>query len=491
MDNNYYKWNENGGNDDDQNRSEQNWNPQSAQNEEPVIPEPDQFQETSSSDVNYEPVSTESNEPLNPMPENTMDTPGQENSLYGIVKPHDQKTEGNGNNIFYTETVKTKQKSSLGFGKVVIISLISAIVGGTVFGFVSTGIQKNNGNGLSSNVTYYAKELASTEEQKADAENGRTPLNSEQIAEKVGPAIVGIISSIESTVPFFGTTVQQGSGSGIIINQEGYIVTNNHVVEGAADNKVQVILSSGETYEASIIGTDSRTDLAVIKIEPKEDLHYAILGDSSDIKAGETAIAIGNPLGQEFAGSVTQGVISAVNRSVQVEDKQLKLIQTDAAINPGNSGGALVNSYGEVIGINTVKITQEGVEGLGFAIPINEAKPIIEDLIKDGYVKGRPVIGISGRAITEDISKIYGYPTGVMVMDIQPFSGAELGGLKTGDIIQKVNGEEVTTVDEINEIRDEHKAGDQLTMDIVRNNEKMTLTITLGEEKPETQQQSN
>ena len=174
-----------------------------------------------------------------------------------------------------------------------------------------------------------------------------------------------------------------------------------------------------------------------------------------------------------------------------MEDKQLKLIQTDAAINPGNSGGALVNSYGEVIGINTVKITQEGVEGLGFAIPINEAKPIIEDLIKDGYVKGRPVIGISGRAITEDISKIYGYPTGVMVMDIQPFSGAELGGLKTGDIIQKVNGEEVTTVDEINEIRDEHKAGDQLTMDIVRNNEKMTLTITLGEEKPETQQQSN
>lgn len=465
MDNNYYKWNENGSNDDNVSNAENNYDAQVYNSEE--------------------------NDLFHPQadPKEQVDTPGQQDSVYGIVKPREQTTDDSNNDVFYTETVKTKQKTSLGFGKVVVISLISAIVGGTVFGFVSTGLQKNNG-GFSSNVTYYAKELATTDEEEANADNGRTVLNSEQIAEKVGPAIVGIVSSIESTSPFFGTTVQQGSGSGIIINQEGYIVTNNHVVEGATNNKVQVILSSGESYEAQIIGTDSRTDLAVIKIEPNEELHYATLGDSSDIKAGETAIAIGNPLGQEFAGSVTQGVISAVNRSVQVEDKQLTLIQTDAAINPGNSGGALVNSYGEVIGINTVKITQEGVEGLGFAIPINEAKPVIDDLINNGYVKGRPVIGISGRAITEEYSKIYGWPTGVMVIEVQPFSGAELGGLKSGDIIQKVNGEEVATVDDINEIRDEHKAGDQLTMDIVRNNEKMTLTITLGEETPETQQQS-
>ncbi len=331
-------------------------------------------------------------------------------------------------------------------------------------------------------VSYYSNEAADENNASTISNKGRTKLADEDVAEKVGPAVVGIINSAN----FFQQDVEQGSGSGIIINADGYIVTNNHVIENASSLKV--ILNNSEEYAAKVIGTDPQTDLAVLKIEAGKELPYATFGDSADLKAGETAIAIGNPLGTEFAGTVTKGVISALNRSVTVEGKQLTLIQTDAAINPGNSGGALVNSYGEVIGINTVKISSGDVEGLGFAIPINEAKPIIQDLMEDGYVKGRPVIGLSGREMTQEMARTYGYVTGVYVVEVTPFSGAERAGIKSGDVITKVEDQEVKTVEDINNIRDSHQVGDKLKFEIDRRGQKLTVEVELGEDKPTTSQ---
>ena len=198
-----------------------------------------------------------------------------------------------------------------------------------------------------------------------------------EIARKVGPTVVGINTKV-AMQNFFGMpTMQDGSGSGIIISSDGYVVTNNHVIEGASE--IKVLLSDGKEFEAKLVGADARTDLAVLKMEGL-NFPYATLGNSSELQVGELAVAIGNPLGNELAGSVTGGYISALNRSITVDDRKFNLIQTDAAINPGNSGGALVNNYGEVIGINSVKMSASGVEGIGFAIPIDEAKPIIEDL---------------------------------------------------------------------------------------------------------------
>lgn len=306
------------------------------------------------------------------------------------------------------------------------------------------------------------------------------------ISKKVGPAVVGITSSIESGMSIFGGSgYSEGTGSGIIFTEDGYIVTNNHVIEGAA--KVSVTLNTGSEYEAEVIGADSRTDLAVLKISPKEQLTIAEFGDSSSLEVGERAIAIGNPLGMEFFGSTTQGIISAVNRSITVDNKTMSVIQTDAAINEGNSGGALVNAYGQVIGINAVKISSSTVEGMGFAIPISEAKPVISDLIEFGYVKGRPVIGITSRDVTDYMAKRQGWPLGVQVLEVQIGSGAEIAGLEQGDIIVKVDGKEIKTVDELNEIKNKHKPGESLAMEVYKYETglKENVSVKLGEERPE------
>ena len=232
-------------------------------------------------------------------------------------------------------------------------------------------------------------------------------LTTPEIVDKVGPAVVGIINKTTygnayGYYGFFGQDVdkeiEQSSGSGVIISSDGYIVTNNHVIENAT--KLTVILNTGVEYDGKVVGRDASTDLAVVKIEA-QNLTFAQMGNSSSLRVGETAIAIGNPLGQEFAGTTTKGIVSGLNRSVTIDNTTMNLIQTDAAINPGNSGGALVNEYGHLIGINTAKISSSTLEGLGFAIPIDEAKPIIEELITNGYVTGRPVIGIAGRAVTK------------------------------------------------------------------------------------------
>lgn len=307
-----------------------------------------------------------------------------------------------------------------------------------------------------------------------------------QVYDKASPTVVSILCQSQSNA-YLQSQAAMSSGSGIIIRSDGYIVTNNHVVEGAA--KVTVTTIGGDQFEAKIIGTDSRTDIAVLKVENEQALPYAELGDSSAIRVGDMALAIGNPLREELAGTLTVGYISAINRSMVIDGKQMTMIQTDAAINPGNSGGALLNMNAQVIGINTAKSTGYDVEGLGFAIPINEVKPIIESIIKDGYVTGRPLIGLSGRTVTDAISKAQGIPVGVYVQSVIEYGAAERAGIQIGDVIIECEGQKVTTVDEINKIRDEHKPGDTIQMKINRSGKVKEVSVVLQEEKPESQQQ--
>lgn len=309
------------------------------------------------------------------------------------------------------------------------------------------------------------------------------------VAQKVLPSIVGI----KVEYPVNSIFIQQqntatAEGSGIIISEEGYILTNNHVINSSTTSsyyslgeatKVSVYLYNDETeYEATIVGTDEETDLAVIKIE-KTGLQAAELGDSSSVAVGEFAMAVGNPLGMQ--SSVTAGMIGAVDREITGSDgKTYKLIQTDAAINSGNSGGALVNSKGQVIGINTLKIASTGVEGMGFAIPINSAKPIYEQLITYNKVK-RPYIGISGRDLSKELAEKNNLPEGIYVVGVEEFSAAEKAGLQPGDVIIRVNGEEVKNMNKLNEIKNEHQIGETITVTISRNGKEKEVKITLQE----------
>ena len=290
---------------------------------------------------------------------------------------------------------------------------------------------------------------------------------------------------------YYGDAMSQSKyeGSGIIISSNGYIMTNYHVVQYAdpknsisKNTALEVFLPDNRQAMAKFIGGDQRSDLAVIKIE-MDNLPEAKLGDSDALEVGELAVAIGNPLGLEFQGSVTAGVISALNRTISIDDRTLNLIQTDAAINPGNSGGALVNAKGEIIGINTAKISLSGVEGLGFAIPMNEAKPIIDQLIMFGYVKGRPFVGISGREITDSISRQYNLPVGIYILEVVPDSGAEKAGIRKDDILVSIAGKDIRTMKDLDNIKETYKADDTVDVIIVRNGRRLNLSLTFSEER--------
>lgn len=362
-----------------------------------------------------------------------------------------------------------------GFFFMIILSLISAILGGLF-------------------VLYFGPSLLS-DDGKSIVEEGRdrwnypelpvVPFNVEDspviaIAETVGPAVVGITNMRGHD--FFNNPIVS-SGSGVIFDSEnGYIITNYHVVEGA--NNIQVTLDEDTHYEAKLIGHDRDSDLAVLQVEA-DDLPEARLGDSSKLRVGEMAIAIGNPLGKEFARSVTVGVISALDREITVKtaggEITLQVVQTDAAINPGNSGGALVNSKGEVIGINSVKIASADVEGMGFAIPSNLVKPIIDQLIEKGYVS-RPFIGIFDfREITPQMSEWYNLPEGIYVGGIVSGGPAAAAGMRPGDVIIEMDGTMIKTFEELQQVLRSHKVGDKVTIVVIRENQRIELNVTLGE----------
>lgn len=302
-----------------------------------------------------------------------------------------------------------------------------------------------------------------------------------EIVKKAKPSVVGISSKFDEN--------SAGTGTGIIMSSDGYIVTNAHVVQGGSKGKdrdaqeVTVVLPDKSEFPAEIVGADSRTDLAVIKIDPgSRKLPPAEFGSSEALAEGEPAVAIGNPLGFELYGSVTCGIISALNRTMTIEERTMTLIQTDAAINPGNSGGPLLNSCGQVIGINSSKIISDYAEGLGFAIPISYAKPIIDELIAKGCISGRPYIGILGEDLPAETAGRYCIPQGVYVKFAEKGSPADLGGILPGDIITEAGGEAVCSLSDLNSAKEKYRAGDKLPLKLYRAGRSIEIEIVLGEE---------
>ncbi len=397
------------------------------------------------------------------------------------------------------KVVNSQNKSNFNFGKNVLLPFCSGIVGsalvlGTVYFVPSIRDSLNIGNNneivnnsnISSSQNTFQNTISQTQNYVSLANYSDTSIS---VAEKVQPSIVGIEVEFPVTSVFYrNTSTTTSSGSGIIISADGYILTNNHIVSSSSSSSfyalgeassVKVYLFEDDTpYDAKIIGTDERTDLAVLKIE-KADLVPAELGDSDSIKVGEFAMAIGNPMGLQ--SSVTCGVISGLNRNIKTSDATYNVIQTDAAINSGNSGGALVNADGKVIGINTLKISSTGVEGIGFAIPINSTKKVYEDLITNGKVK-RPYIGIKGQTLDEDRAKQYNLVAGVYIAEILDFSPAQKSGLKVGDVITNVDNTKITTIDDLTNLISTHNIGDNINVTYYRNGNTENLSLTLEEE---------
>ncbi len=399
----------------------------------------------------------------------------------------------------FRSVINKKQNGS--FGRNVIVPFISGVLGcslvlGTCFG-VPNIREKIIGENNSQNTTSYENSGIVNPNLVSLSNYSDTAVFA---ASKILPSIVGISITYDVTTSNYfsmfgfggGNTTSQAtaSGSGIIISEDGYIVTNNHVVSSESQStyyeiseakSIKIKLFNDETqYDATIIGKDSQTDLAVLKIE-KTGLTAAEFADSDTVKVGEFAMAVGNPL--DLGTTITCGVVSAVNRKVQDSENSTTYtcIQTDAAINSGNSGGALVNSQGQVIGINTLKVSSTGVEGIGFAIPVNSTTDVIDQLKTYKKVK-RPYIGISGRDLNEATAKRYNMVEGIYIVTVDEFSAAEKAGLKVGDVIIEADGKKIKTMNELNEIKNTHSIGDTMKLKINRDGAEKEITLTLGEQ---------
>ncbi len=437
--------------------------------------------------------------------------PVQQPYTYQQKPPYQQPTQGEYKWNFKEYDSMAPQKPARGkkTGVKVFFSILAAVLSLSVLGFAGFGIYSLTADG--SLLQHPAPEAASSQVEDtsstatassgtglniadvpSSADNGIVSvgglLTTKQINLKVAPSVVGIVN-----YQMDAGWVPAGEGSGIVLTADGYIVTNAHVVNGAQG--IKVVLSTGKEYEAKLIGLDVKTDLAVVKIEAT-GLTAAEFGNSDQMAAGDKVVAIGNPGGLEFAGSITQGIISAVNRPIASSTGYtMDCIQTDAAINPGNSGGPLVNEYGQVVGINSSKIAATEYEGIGFAIPINTAKPIIDDLIKNGRVTGRAKIGITIEGeITEMSAQLYSIPTGILIAGVDKGSDIAAKGVRANDIITKIDGAKVDTTNQIYDILNKHKPGDTIKLTIFRRptdaaDQTFEVSIVLGEDTGDTAQQ--
>jgi serine protease Do len=410
---------------------------------------------------------------------------------YSFSEPPSGNYQSNQNSFYHNP--KPPKKSGRGNGLKIFAIIMCIVVVFVVLVFIGYVVSQENAKKQSSasvsesSIPEVSMEITSTpEEEETQSYDLTGELSSEQIADKVMPSVVGVVVYTKESAQ---TNSAAAEGSGIIMSSDGYIITNAHVVlpETTSSStsltpadKIEIYLNNGEYCQAKLIGADVRTDLAVVKIE-KENLVAAEFGDSTALKIGEKAIAIGNPTGRTLSSSFTQGVISGVNREITVGTSgySMSCIQTDAAINPGNSGGALVNKYGQVIGINSSKIAATEYEGIGFAIPAHEAKPIIDNLIANGYVSGRVRIGIVFQSIPQALAELRGTPAGLRVVQVDESTDAYAKGVQPGDIITKIDGQDVVTLQDVSAILNEKKPGDTVTMTIYRakNTNASTLNV--------------
>ena len=380
-------------------------------------------------------------------------------NIYDVVY-----SSGDDNNTYNFQEPPVKVKKKRGFNKTIAAVIVCTLCSG----FIGSG------------VTYLALKNNLTQTKTINVNPSKFDTKSEALSateayNKVAPAAV-VVSTKSVTQGYFMQTQEvEGIGSGFIINEEGYILTNYHVIQGAQE--ISVTLSNDVTTTAQVVNYDENQDVAMIKItdENVEIPATVELGDSDALQPGEEVIAIGTPLSTELSSTVTKGIISATSRSVAVESGvTMNLIQTDAAINAGNSGGPLVNTKGEVVGINSSKISGEAVEGIGFSIPINDIKDKIESLSK-------PILnlGISVRTIDEALSKQLNMEQGLYVVEVTEFSSAEKAGLKAGDIIVKADGNRITTFDEFKAVKNGKEEGDEISLEVIRNGESKTINVKL------------
>ncbi|MBO1510934.1 S1C family serine protease [Metabacillus bambusae] len=402
---------------------------------------------------------------------------------------------------YYDETditrEKVKPRRSI---KPLFTSLLSGVVGGALVLGVTTFTDQQAPTATDNKATIETAVKNNDTETTTPVATQELSSNANSIADIVdslSPAIVGITNmQSQMSGDIFRNSesgsVESGTGSGVIFKKEGesgYVITNNHVIEGA--ESIQVTLFSGEKVTAELVGTDALTDIAVLKINAEDVTAVAELGDSSSLRTGENVIAIGNPLGEEFSRTVTQGIVSGVDRTIDVTtsegDWALDVLQTDAAINPGNSGGPLINMSGEVIGINSLKISDSGVEGLGFAIPSNDVIPIAEELMKNGKIQ-RPFIGV-GLVEMSEIPQYYlqenmklpeDVKEGVIVGNVSQGSPADEAGLQQQDVIVSMNDTAITNASELRKfLYSETEIGEEVQITLYRAGEKKTVTIKL------------
>ena len=374
---------------------------------------------------------------------------------------------------FYEEALKKQRKNSTSkfLKSLAVFALFVAFTVTVSFGSVyiytehfAPASQSNNSttqNTSQNTVTYLPTSTSDS-------------LTTPQIYEKTINSVVAISTYLNQG----GYQQAIGTGTGIIMSEDGYIITNAHVIEDG--NQIMVTLNDGTEYQAQVVGSDSKVDIAVIKVEAT-GLTAGNFGDSDSLVHGEPAIVIGNPLGMDFAGTITDGIISSTSREVKIDNYIMNLLQTNAAVNPGNSGGPLINCRGEIVGVVSAKISVDDVEGIGFAIPINTALNVANDFIEYGYVKNRPMLGISVEVVPEQYAQFYGSQPGLKVVSVQDGSAADLAGIMPGDRIISFNGTEISTSAELDYEKDKYNIGDTVKITVLRENQEITLDLTLME----------
>jgi serine protease Do len=356
---------------------------------------------------------------------------------------------------------------------IMAVTCIASLLFGFGGGMVASSIMDNDGINAAG-VLYQTVSRTTTDE-----ESTSLGLGTADVVKEVSNSVVEIRTETATYSRITGQAVVEGAGSGVILTTDGYIVTNNHVIDGA--NKITAITTDEKEYEATVIGTDDTTDIAVLKINAT-NLKQAVMGTSSSLSVGDKAITIGNPLG-ELGGTITEGIISALDREITVDGETMNLLQTDAAINPGNSGGGLFNDNAELVGIIVAKSISTEVEGLGFAIPIDDIKTVIEQLISNGSVSGRVYVGISAIDISDSsIAAQYNLnKTGVYIAEVQENTSADKAGLKEGDLIIGVDGKEIDSFSDFKQSINGYEVGDKVEFTILRENSIITIQVTLGE----------
>ena len=378
--------------------------------------------------------------------------------------------------------VKAKEKKAKGKGVVITLAVALASFGAGSLYTSYSWIQNQNTYSSSQSANDTAANKPATHISQTSTTASGNSLSVAEVAQIASGSVVEITTESVANDMFMRQYVTEGAGSGVIISADGYIATNNQVIEGAS--KITVRLTDGKEYEAQLIGTDAQTDVAVIKVEGVT-LQPVTLGDSDQIGVGDTAIAIGNPLG-ELGGTVTNGIISALDRQIVLENQTMTLLQTNAAINPGNSGGGLFNDKGELIGLVVAKSSGTNVEGLGFAIPVNVVKDVVESIIDVGYVQGRPVLGISVVNINSaQLAYQYGVnQLGIYVAGLTEGTKAEKSGLKVGDCLIAVDDTQISSTSDLTQILKSHQVGDQVKVMVSREGKMMTVEVELSESKP-------